>query len=100
MKTLLIILLLFIGVHAYADTLKYPDQRNTMTIYWESDPVKVQKAVYKWNRKHNDDVEAVAFWKGNRCTIYALEPEYDMDWNMTLLGHEALHCFRGNFHKN
>lgn len=100
MKTLLIALLLLIGVQAHAETLKYPSHRNVMQIRWESDPVKVQKAVDEWNHKHFDDVEAVAYWKGNRCTIYALEPDYDMDLKMILLGHEALHCFRGSFHKN
>ena len=101
MKTLLITLLLLITVQTVeAKELEFPDHRNSMTIRWETDPVKIDKAIKKWQKKHPAPIEALALWKGNRCTIYALEPEEDYDDQMTLLGHEFTHCFKGSFHKN
>jgi hypothetical protein len=42
---------------------------------------------------------ACARVRGNECTIYVKPPRSEDDRNaIYILGHEALHCFVGNFH--
>jgi hypothetical protein len=39
--------------------------------------------------------------EGATCTIYAAVPKFvDDDERMDTLGHEVLHCFAGDFHKD
>ena len=42
---------------------------------------------------------ACARLRGNECTIYVKPPRNENDRNaIYILGHEALHCFAGQFH--
>lgn len=102
MKTLLIVIALFFTCTVYAsESFHFPLHKRTMTITWESDPVKINKAIkeYMIQNPNIAPIDGLALWKGNKCTIYTLEPQEDYDENMTLLGHETLHCFRGMFHE-
>ena len=42
---------------------------------------------------------AVFNLKKHTCTIFAANPQTLNDEKTTILGHEALHCFDGSFHK-
>jgi hypothetical protein len=43
--------------------------------------------------------QACARLRGNECTIYVKPPRSEADRQaIYILGHEALHCFVGNFH--
>ena len=43
--------------------------------------------------------QACARLRGNECTIYVKPPRNEDDRSaIYILGHEALHCFVGNFH--
>lgn len=76
--------------------------KEVMQIRWERDPEKVQKALTKYEKKNyywEGSLIALALWKGNKCTIYALEPDNQYDSEaIDTLGHEMLHCFKGEYH--
>jgi hypothetical protein len=58
----------------------------------------VQVACEKESRKLGNGgfgymIQACSFWTGNTCTIVTSK-----NATMHQLGHETLHCFKGNFH--
>lgn len=46
-----------------------------------------------------ENINGCAFVKENECEIVTLEPADYSIQSLGTLGHETLHCFRGNFHK-
>lgn len=71
--------------------------KTQVTVTWRAVP-DVQKACEAESRKLGNKgfgyaVNACTFWQGNTCTIIT---HYQV--NMHTLGHETLHCFRGNWH--
>ena len=69
--------------------------RDVMTVELVTDPAKVA-AVLNKQRKPASGVAVIA---GERCIIYAFEPEKIHDDKMLTFGHEIAHCFYNNFHK-
>ena len=111
---------LFIGIHFFGveeditdmETYKPDRMLNTAVIEWVSDPLDVGAELLKINieRGYIDEVGYVGggrigglaeYQDGDRhCRIFAYEPAGAWDTKyMEILGHEALHCFRGNFHE-
>ena len=81
----------------------HPDMdRKSSTITWIRDPKIVNEKLTALDKKYGDiqgTTVGYAEWKSGKCKIWALEPinEYDRE-AMDTLGHEMLHCFRGDFH--
>lgn len=96
--------LLFVSSVANAnwdDPMRVFDARDNtksqVNITWRS-VADVQKACEAESRKRGNKgfgytVNACTFWEGNNCVIIT---KYQV--NMHTLGHETLHCFRGNWH--
>lgn len=78
----------------------HPDMnRKSSNITWIRDPELVEKKLRALEKKLGYEVVGNATWKGGRCTIYALEPTSEYDSSaMDTLGHEVLHCMRGDYH--
>lgn len=76
----------------------------TNTVQWISDPEKVNEA-FKLQELTEPTPEGkertgLSVYTGRKCTIYAYEPSGAEDEvRMYVLGHEMLHCFRGDYHK-
>lgn len=71
--------------------------KTQVTVTWRA-VADVQKACEAESRKLGNKgfgyaVNACTFWQGNTCTIIT-----QYQFNMHTLGHETLHCFRGNWH--
>ena len=81
--------------------LDFTKDEETMTIRWVSDPTEVRAVLDKHNADNADKnmVMALSMSIGTSCVVYALEPEYENDRRMQILGHEVLHCFRGKLHE-
>ena len=79
----------------------FTTHKKSMSVTWVSDPETVRKAIEQYDKQNPGEGTTLAFakWKGNRCTIYAYEPKMEGDENMVTLGHEMLHCFRGDYHE-
>lgn len=47
-------------------------------------------------------VQAFSVWSPNtnRCTIFIVEPKKSQTPNTAVVGHELLHCFYGDWHRN
>jgi len=73
------------------------NDKETVSITWRAVD-NVQKACEVESRKRGNKgfgyaVNACSFWEGNTCTIITQRRV-----NMHTLGHETLHCFKGNWH--
>lgn len=84
---------------------EYTPTKNTsvMTIRWIRDETKIKDALLEYSKEYPLQegmyYEGLAYWRGNRCTVYSFEPLDNYDTHaMMVLGHEMLHCFRGAFH--
>lgn len=111
MKIILFILCLsmafFIGtwvVNKDSYLIDVPDP-NLSLITWINDPIEVDKALRQRENElgyiRNGRITAMAQFnlENNLCTIWAYEPDgVDDSYGLIVLGHEALHCFRGTYH--
>lgn len=69
-------------------------------IRWVNDPIEVNKHLIDYEDIRNKEVMGLAEATPDQCVIYAYEPRGRFDENyLEALGHEVLHCFRGDFHK-
>ena len=71
--------------------------RETVTITWRA-VADVQKVCEAESRKRGNKgfgyaLNACSFWEGNTCTVIT-----QLKVTMHTIGHETLHCFRGNWH--
>ena len=76
----------------------------TNTVRWITDPTSIQEAFNKANETEQAPSgmlrTGLAVYNTKDCTIYAYEPTDVNDRErMYVLGHELLHCFRGDYHK-
>lgn len=72
---------------------------DTVTISWVTDEVAVEEKLLDYEQRYGVKARALAYPFGDTCFIYSREPEYSTDGWVTTLGHETLHCFRGNWHE-
>jgi hypothetical protein len=102
MKTLTLALFFVSSVASanWDDPMRIFDAKNdkeTVSITWRAVD-NVQKACEAESRNRGNKgfgyaVNACSFWEGNTCTIITQRRV-----NMHTLGHETLHCFKGNWH--
>lgn len=81
-------------------------------VFWQEDGAAVNEAFEEYwevslfgeelsGWAASDDPDEPGFDpKTHRCDFYLVEPKYVDDDDMLALGHEAYHCFRGDFHKS
>lgn len=105
MKYLIVVIISFlIGAQASALGLYHPDMnKRVSTITWVRDAGAVEAKFKEIDENYKGDLigETVGYaeWRGNKCKIWALEPINEEDFGaMANLGHEMLHCFRGDYH--
>jgi len=102
-KTMLLTLLLLAGAAGCAATKpvdpipKHGTIQRSITWVLTDDP---QEACdYYLGKPLIGARRACARLRGNECTIYVKPPRNEEDrYAIYVLGHEALHCFVGNFH--
>lgn len=103
------------NINAYTKIYGDPDYQrsyvqNEVEIRWVSDPLKVGvELAERTEQSINSDGDSNGSTFGTaylsirdtrKCTIYAYEPKNENDLKyIIILGHETLHCFRGEFHK-
>lgn len=88
------------------NVLSFQQPQDSVSIEWISEPeivnpilqAETERMGYKYH--HVSGIADITYLSDNRCTIWALEPEdqYDEE-RMRTLGHEFLHCFKGQFHE-
>lgn len=105
MKYLIVVIISFlIGAQASALGLYHPDMnKKVSTITWIREASAVEAKFQTVDAHYKGDLvgETVGYaeWRGNKCKIWALEPVGTEDYEaMVTLGHEMLHCFRGDYH--
>lgn len=89
----LLLLLVLTGCASYGEPLRKRWSNDAVTMTWVRVPQE-QMHVYCPGAlactRHTDV---------GQCTIYSPEPLGDTDeYRMAILGHEAVHCFFGDFH--
>ncbi len=104
------------SVTKYAERYNGSMFKNFSEITWISDPLEVSDKLREHNVKKGKMDEDGSYpiggetiglatfnYDNNKCTIWAYEPkgaETIIDEKyMEILGHEVMHCFRGNFHE-
>lgn len=98
-----------VGVTAIVEeTIENAEYHPTMDlsvtkVTWVRDDGEIAKAFEEYTLKNplpeNSYLAGLAHFSDDSCTIYAYEPinEHDIDL-LDTLGHELLHCFRGDWH--
>lgn len=81
------------------NSLTFSTSTENMQVRWVSDPKEVRKVLDEYWAQKGVLAVGLSMTIGKSCVIYAFEPKYENDRNMQILGHEALHCFRGKFHE-
>ena len=88
-----------IGQHLFRYTLP-DDTDEAMSIIWVRDPIVLGKRLAKRELETGTKFNGIQTWDGDDCVIWAYEPEDEYDQaRVRTLGHELLHCYKGNFHE-